>query len=152
MPAECTASDQPWPTPLLWIARRYLYQRRRYASWSPASRVRLRFTRDNLPRQLAGRLYRCCAHLKGHGGVKGTFRRLARCASAFRFGTGFERELFPSGNSHIAGSDSAKCGALLSGSEATHDETLREVINAWPNLPAALQQAILAIVRAGRDG
>ena len=152
MPAECTASDQPWPTPLLWIARRYLYQRRRYASWSPASRVRLRFTRDNLPRQLAGRLYRCCAHLKGHGGVKGTFRRLARCASAFRFGTGFERELFHPGNSQIAPQGGAKCGALVSGSEATHDEALREVIDAWPELPAGLQQAILTIVRAGRDG
>ena len=29
------------------------------------------------------------------------------------------------------------------------DEVLREVIRAWPNLPTALQQAILAIVRAG---
>ena len=64
-------------------------------------------------------------------------------------GTGFEREPFPPGNSHIAGSDSAKSSALLSGSAATHDETLTEVINAWPNLPAALQQAILAIVRVG---
>ena len=152
MPAECTASDQPCPTPLLWIARRYLYQRRRYASWSPASRVRLRFTRDNLPRQLAGRLYRCCAHLKGHGGVKGTFRRLARCASAFRFGTGFERDLFPPGNSHIAGSDSAKSSALLPSSEATHDEALREVIDAWQEIPAALKTGILAIVSAWRNG
>jgi hypothetical protein len=33
-----------------------------------------------------------------------------------------------------------------------HDETLTEVIDAWPNLPVALQQAILAIVLVGRDG
>ena len=67
-------------------------------------------------------------------------------------GTGFERELFPSGNSHIAGSDSAKSSALLPSSEATHDEALREVIRAWPELPAALQQGVLAIVRAWRNG
>ena len=90
MPAECTASDLPRPPPLLRIARRWFYQRRRYASWSPASRVRLRRTRDNLQRELAGRLYRCCAHLKGHGGVKGTIRRLTRCAPAFRFVARFD--------------------------------------------------------------
>ena len=67
-------------------------------------------------------------------------------------GTGFERELFPSGNSQIAPEGDAKCGALLPGSESKHDEALREVIDAWPNLPAALQQAILAIVRAWRNG
>ena len=64
-------------------------------------------------------------------------------------GTGFEREPFHSGNSHIAGSDSAKCSALLPDSIMADDESLREVIRAWPNLPTALQQAILAIVRAG---
>ena len=67
-------------------------------------------------------------------------------------GTGFERDLFPPGNSHIAPEGGAKCGALLSGSEATDDEALAEVIDAWPNLPPALQQAILATVRAWRDG
>ena len=67
-------------------------------------------------------------------------------------GTGFEREPYASGNSQIASEGGAKCGALLSGSEATDDEALTEVIDAWPELPAALQQAILAIVRAGRDG
>ena len=45
MPAECTASDLPRPPPLLRIARQWFYQRRRYASWAPASRVRLRRTR-----------------------------------------------------------------------------------------------------------
>ena len=74
---------------------RFLYpsapnQRRRYASWSPASRVRLRRTRIALQRELAGRLHRCCAHLKGHGGVKGTIRRLTRCAPAFHFVARFD--------------------------------------------------------------
>ena len=64
-------------------------------------------------------------------------------------GTGFEREPFPPGNSHIAGSDSAKCSALLPDSIMADDESLREVIEAWPNLPAALQRGILAMVRAG---
>ena len=67
-------------------------------------------------------------------------------------GTGIERELFHSGNSQIAGSDSAKCSALLPSSIMVDDEALREVIRAWPNLPTVLQQAILAIVCAGRDG
>ena len=64
-------------------------------------------------------------------------------------GTGFEREPFSLGNSHIAGSDSAKCSALLPSSEATHDEALAAVVEAWPNLPAALKTGILAIVRVG---
>ena len=64
-------------------------------------------------------------------------------------GTGFERELFPLGNRHIAPQGGAKYGALLPDSIMALDEGLAEVINAWPELPAALQQAILAIVRAG---
>ena len=67
-------------------------------------------------------------------------------------GTGFEREPFPPGNSHIAGSDSAKSSALLPSSEATHDEALREVIDAWQEIPAALKTGILAIVSAWRNG
>jgi hypothetical protein len=43
-----------------------------------------------LQRELAGRLHRCCTHLKGHGGVKGAIRRLTRCAPAFRFVTRFD--------------------------------------------------------------
>ena len=43
-----------------------------------------------MQRELAGRLHRCCAHLKGHGGVKGTIRRLTRCAPAFRFVARFD--------------------------------------------------------------
>ena len=66
-------------------------------------------------------------------------------------GTGGEREPCASGNSQIAPEGGAKCGALLSGSTMAHDEALREVIDAWPELPAALQRGILAIVRAGRN-
>ena len=90
MPAECAANEQRRPAARLRIARRWFHQRLRYASWSPASRARLRRTRDTLQRELAGRLHRCCAHLKGHGGVKGTIRRLTRCAPAFRFVARFD--------------------------------------------------------------
>ena len=67
-------------------------------------------------------------------------------------GAGTEREPCAPVNSQIVSRGAAKSGALLSGSEATHDEALAEVINAWPELPAALRQGVLAIVRAGRDG
>ena len=88
---EWPAPDQHNAIGPLRIARRWCHERRWYASWSPASRVRLRRTRDNLQRELAGRLHRCCAHLKGHGGVKGTIRQLTRCAPAFPFVARFDR-------------------------------------------------------------
>ena len=64
-------------------------------------------------------------------------------------GTGFEREPFLPGNRHIAPEGGAKCGALLPDSTTTPDVGLAEVIDAWPQLPAALKHGILAIVRAG---
>ena len=67
-------------------------------------------------------------------------------------GTGFEREPFPPGNRHISPEGGAKCGALLPDSIMADDEALREVIRAWPNLPAVIKTGILAMVRAGRDG
>ena len=85
MSAEGTAQDQQTAIAPLRVARRWCYQRRWYASWSPASRVHLQRTQVALRRELAGRLRRCFAHRKGHGGVKGTLRRLTRCAPAFRF-------------------------------------------------------------------
>ena len=90
MSAEGTAQDQQTAIAPLRVARRWFHERRWYASWSPASRVRLRRTRVALQGELAGRLHRCCAHLKGHGGVKGTLRQLTRCAPAFRFVARFD--------------------------------------------------------------
>ena len=65
-------------------------------------------------------------------------------------GTGFQREPFPPGNRHIATTGAAKSGAT---DAANHDveAELLEVIDAWPELPAALKSGILAMVRAGRQ-
>ena len=64
-------------------------------------------------------------------------------------GTGFQREPFPPGNSHIATTGAAKSGAPDAANHKVEVELL-EVIDAWPSLPAALQHGILAMVRAGR--
>ena len=88
--AEGTAPDQQTAVAPLRVARRWCHQSRWYASWSPARRGRLRRTQVALQGELAGRLHHCCAHLKGHGGVKGTLRRLTRCAPAFRFVARFD--------------------------------------------------------------
>jgi len=66
-------------------------------------------------------------------------------------GTGFEREPFPPGNRRIAPPGAAKSGAPDAANQLV-DAELNEVIAAWPNLPAALQRGILAMVRTGRDG
>ena len=64
-------------------------------------------------------------------------------------GTGFQRSPCPPGNSHIATTGAAKSGAPDAANQDV-DLELNEVINAWPELPAALQHGILAMVRAGR--
>ena len=51
----------------------------------------------------------------------------------------------------LALTGAAKSGAPDAGNHDV-DAELNEVINAWPNLPAALKSGILAIVRAGRNG
>ena len=66
-------------------------------------------------------------------------------------GTGCERNPCPPGYSHIAPEGGAKCAAP---DAANHDveAELHAVIDAWPDLPLALQRGILVIVRAGRGG
>ena len=66
-------------------------------------------------------------------------------------GTGVEREPFPSGNSYIESTGAAKSGALDAANHKLEAE-LREVIGAWPLLSADLREAVLTIVRAGRNG
>jgi len=63
-------------------------------------------------------------------------------------GTGFERQPFPPGNSHIEPTGAAKSGALGAAKQVV-DAELNEVINAWPDLPDVLKAGILAMVRAG---
>ena len=65
--------------------------------------------------------------------------------------TGFQRESFALGNSHIATTGAAKSGAPDAATQLVAAELL-EVSAAWPELPAAIKPGILAIVRAGRGG
>ena len=62
-------------------------------------------------------------------------------------GTGCERKLFPQGNRHIDQSGAAKSGAPDVANQVV-DAELNEVINAWPELPAAIKSGIVAMVRA----
>ena len=66
-------------------------------------------------------------------------------------GTGGERELFPSGNSHIVSRGAAKSGALDAARQNLEAE-LNEMTSIWPLLSADLRKAVLTIIRAGRDG
>ena len=66
-------------------------------------------------------------------------------------GTGFEREPFLPGNSQIATTGAAKSGAPDAANHKVEAELL-EVIDAWPLLSADLREAVLTIVRAGRNG
>ena len=49
-----------------------------------------RKTRVALHGELNGMLLRCCTHLKGHGGVKGTIRMLARRCPSYHFVARFD--------------------------------------------------------------
>ena len=62
-------------------------------------------------------------------------------------GTGFERSPFPPGNSHILTTGAAKSGARDAANQVV-DAELLEVVDAWPELPAALKSGILAMVRS----
>ncbi len=44
----------------------------------------------HLHRELRGKLYRSCAHLKGHGGVKGALRYIARRQPNYRYVARFD--------------------------------------------------------------
>ena len=64
-------------------------------------------------------------------------------------GTGFQRRPFPLGNSHILTTGAAKSGASDAANQVV-DAELNEVIDAWPELPAAIKSGIMAMVRVGR--
>ena len=53
-------------------------------------------------------------------------------------GTGFQRAPFPPGNRHIASTGAAKSGAPDAANQVV-DAELREVIDGWPELPAAIK-------------
>ena len=61
----------PDATDRLQLENTWLDDGRLFALWRPHSRALLQRTRIRLHRELHRRLYRSCAHLKGHGGVKG---------------------------------------------------------------------------------
>ena len=85
-----------------------------------------------------------CAHFNvGPHGISNR-RKLVRPA-------GFQREPFPPGNSHLAPTGAAKSGASDAANQAV-DAELLEVVDAWPELPAALKSGILSMVRAARGG
>ena len=67
-------------------------------------------------------------------------------------GTGCERSPCSPGNGYLAPTGGAKSVALSLHSINAHVAELAEVIDAWPDLPAALQHGILAMVRAARGG
>ena len=66
-------------------------------------------------------------------------------------GTGFERQPFPPGNGHIA-STGAATSAAPDAANGGIDPALREVIEAWPELPAAIKTGIVAMMRAAWNG
>ena len=72
-------------------------------------------------------------------------------AEACVAGTGFQREPFAPGNRHLAPTGAAKSGASDAANQAV-DAELLEVVDAWPELPAALKSGILSMVRAARGG
>ena len=66
-------------------------------------------------------------------------------------GTGIEREPCPPGNSHILTTGAAKSGAPDAANQLV-DAELLELTSIWPLLSADLREAVLTIVRAGRNG
>ena len=62
-------------------------------------------------------------------------------------GTGFEREPFPPENRRSEPTGAAKRGAHDAANQVV-DAELLEVVDAWPELPAALKSGILAMVRS----
>ncbi len=95
----------------------------------------------------------CSLHLVDLAGV--THDDLVFEMTDHYFGQNYEQApwdtwVWREGN-YLVSRGAAKSDALLPDSGATHDEALTEVIDAWPELPTALQQAILVIVRAERD-
>ena len=75
----------PDATDRLQLENTWLDDGRLFALWRPHSRALLQRTRIRLHRELRGKLYRSCAHLKGHGGVKGALRYIARRQPNYRY-------------------------------------------------------------------
>ena len=80
----------PDATDRLQLENTWLDDGRIFALWHPHSRALLQRTRIRLHRELRGKLYRTCAHLKGHGGVKGALRYIARRQPNYRYVARFD--------------------------------------------------------------
>ena len=80
----------PDATDRLQLENTWLDDGRLFALWRPHSRALLQRTRIRLHRELRGKLYRSCAHLKGHGGVKGALRYIARRQPNYRYVARFD--------------------------------------------------------------
>ena len=77
-------------TDRLKLENTWLDDGRMFALWHPHSRAVLQRTRIRLHRELHGKLYRTCVHLKGHGGVKGALRYIARRQPNYRYVARFD--------------------------------------------------------------
>ena len=80
----------PDATDRLQLENTWLDDGRLFALWPPHSRALLQRTRIRLHRELRGKLYRSCAHLNGHGGVKGALRYIARRQPKYRYVARFD--------------------------------------------------------------
>ena len=80
----------PDATDRLQLENTWLDDGRLFALRRPHSRALLQRTRIRLHRELRGKLYRSCAHLKGHGGVKGALRYIARRQPNYRYVARFD--------------------------------------------------------------
>ena len=80
----------PEATDRLQLGNTWLDDGRLFALWHPHSRAVLQRTRIRLHRELRGKLYRTCFHLKGHGGVKGALRYIARRQPNYRYVARFD--------------------------------------------------------------
>jgi len=80
----------PEATDRLQLENTWLDDGRLFALWHPHSRAVLQRTRIRLHRELRGKLYRTCFHLKGHGGVKGALRYIARRQPNYRYVARFD--------------------------------------------------------------
>ena len=80
----------PDATDRLQLENTWLDDGRLFALWRSHSCALLQRTRIRLHRELRGKLYRSCAHLKGHGGVKGALRYIARRQPNYRYVARFD--------------------------------------------------------------
>ena len=63
---------------MLTLSNRWRAEARSFVRWSPQSQMLLRRAKAELGSQFQRHLSSRCAHLKGHGGVKGAVRRALR--------------------------------------------------------------------------